>query len=242
MMNNTYVLLFISVYFMASRKKTQRKRSNEMSKKKSATSKTPIITVIVLIAVISIAAGTFFIMTQPSNDGTNTQNSGSDTGDSTENPIAVINTSMGIIKVELFKDKVPNTVNNFISYAEDGFYDGLVFHRVIDDFMIQGGGFKPDGSKKETRDPIDLEINKDVRHVDGAIAMARTSDPNSATSQFYICDGAQSFLDDNYAVFGVTIEGIDVVRNIASVETTTKHGMQDWPVEDIIIYNIRIEE
>jgi len=158
-----------------------------------------------------------------------------------DNPIAIIDTSMGTIKVELFKDKVPNTVANFISYANDGYYEGLVFHRVVDDFMIQGGGFNQDGSKKDTNDPINLEIHDDVRHVDGAIAMARTNDPNSATSQFYICDGAQSFLDDNYATFGVTIEGIDIVRDIALVGITTKNGMQNWPVEDVIINSITIE-
>ena len=160
------------------------------------------------------------------------------------NPIAVIDTSMGAIKVELYQDLVPNTVENFIKLANDGFYDGLVFHRVIDDFMIQGGGFETDGSKKESPyGTIDLEINEEVRHVDGAIAMARTSDPNSATSQFYICDGSQSFLDDQYAAFGVTIEGIDVVREIAALDpehTTTKYGMQNWPEDDVIINSIII--
>ncbi|OYT29614.1 cyclophilin [Thermoplasmatales archaeon ex4572_165] len=150
---------------------------------------------------------------------------------------------MGTIKVELFKDKVPNTVDNFIKLANAGFYEDLVFHRVMDDFMIQGGGFSSDGIQKQSPyGTIDLEISVDVRHVDGAIAMARTNDPNSATSQFYICDGAQSFLDDNYAAFGVTIEGIDIVRAIALVDTTTKNGMQNWPVEDVIINKITIEE
>ena len=157
------------------------------------------------------------------------------------NPIALIDTSEGTIAVELFIDKVPNTVTNFIDLATSGFYKNLVFHRVIDDFMIQGGGFKTDGTRKESPfGTIDLEINPEVRHVDGAIAMARTSDPNSATSQFYICDGAQSYLDDDYAVFGVVIYGMNVVRNIASVETTTKYGMQDWPVEDVMINDITI--
>lgn len=158
------------------------------------------------------------------------------------NPLAFINTSQGMITVGLYEDKVPNTVQNFINYANDDFYDGLVFHRVIDDFMIQGGGFYPDGTKKDTDDPINLEIDKSIRHVDGAIAMARTNDPNSATSQFYICDGPQSFLDDDYAVFGVTIDGLDVVRTIASVNTTTKHNMQNWPADDVMINSITIVE
>ena len=159
-----------------------------------------------------------------------------------ENSIALIDTTRGTIVIELYEDKVPNTCENFIKLANDGFYDGLVFHRVKDDFMIQGGGFTFDGTKKESPyGTIDLEINTEVRHVDGAIAMARTSDPNSATSQFYICDGAQSFLDDNYAAFGVVIDGMDVVRDIASVSTTTKNGMNDWPVDDVTINSIIIE-
>ena len=167
----------------------------------------------------------------------------------TFNPIAFIDTSMGIIYVELYEDKVPNTVNNFINLANDNFYDGLVFHRVIDDFMIQGGGFEPDGTRMESPyEPIDLEINPDVHHVDGAIAMARTSDPNSATSQFFINDGPQDQLEpggvdpNGYAAFGVVLEGIDIVRTIASVDTTSKYGMQDWPVEDIIIDSITISK
>ena len=156
---------------------------------------------------------------------------------------------MGTIKVELFKNKVPNTVDNFIKRANDGFYDGLVFHRVIDDFMIQGGGFTYDGTNKESPyGAINLEINPEVRHVDGAIAMARTSDPNSATSQFFINDGPQPDLEprgvdhDGYAAFGVVIEGIEIVRAIASVDTDTKNNMQNWPVDDVIINSITIED
>jgi cyclophilin family peptidyl-prolyl cis-trans isomerase len=160
---------------------------------------------------------------------------------SDNNPIVSIDTSMGEITIELYIDKAPNTCQNFIKLASDGFYENLVFHRVIDDFMIQGGGFDQDGTRKESPyGPIDLEIHPDVRHVDGAIAMARTTDPNSATSQFYICDGAQTGLDDEYAVFGKTINGIEIVRNIASVDTTTKHNMNDWPVNDIIINSITV--
>lgn len=167
----------------------------------------------------------------------------------TVNPIAFIDTSMGMIYVELYEDEVPNTVNNFINLANDNFYDGLVFHRVIDGFVIQGGGLYPDGSQKESPyGSIDLEINPDVHHVDGAIAMARTSDPNSATSQFFIDDGPQSQLEpggvdpNGYAAFGVVLDGIDIVREIASVDTTTKYGMEDWPVEDVIINSIIINK
>ncbi|HEC81695.1 MAG TPA: peptidylprolyl isomerase [Thermoplasmatales archaeon] len=156
--------------------------------------------------------------------------------------IAVIETSMGTIKVELYTNKMPITTANFIKLANDGFYNGLVFHRVIKGFVIQGGGFYPNGTLKESPyGPIQLETSPDVTHVDGAISMARTSDPNSATSQFFICDGPQHFLDGQYAAFGKVIEGMDVVRAIASVNTTTKNGMQDWPVNDVVINSVTIE-
>lgn len=158
-----------------------------------------------------------------------------------ERAIAVIKTNMGTIKAELYTDKVPITTENFIKLANDGFYNGLVFHRVIKGFVIQGGGFYPNGTYKPSPyGTIPLEIDKSLTHVDGALGMARAMDPNSATSQFYICDGPQHFLDGKYAVFGRVIEGIDVVRAIASVETTTKYGMANWPVEDVIIYSISI--
>jgi len=166
---------------------------------------------------------------------------------SNQYPLAIINTSKGTIIAELYIDKVVKTVGNFIDLANDGFYNNTVFHRIIDDFMIQGGGFNTDGSYKESPyGPIDLDIHPDLHHVDGAIAMARTSDPNSATSQFFIDDGAQPQLEPGgvdeygYAVFGAVIDGMNVVRKIASVETTTKNGMQDWPVDDVIIYSITV--
>ncbi|VVB59282.1 Cyclophilin type peptidyl-prolyl cis-trans isomerase/CLD [uncultured archaeon] len=165
------------------------------------------------------------------------------------NSIAVMNTTMGTIIVELYEDKMPITSANFIKLANDGFYNGLVFHRVIDDFVIQGGGYYPNGTQKiSPYGPIDLEINPDVHFLDGTIGMARTSDPNSATSQFFIDDGAQPHLDYNssnpnpngYAAFGRVVVGIDVVRAIAAVDTKTKYFMRDWPVNDIIIDSIII--
>jgi len=153
--------------------------------------------------------------------------------------IAVMHTNMGTIKLAFYDDLAPVTVNNFVELANIGFFDGLVFHRVIDDFMIQGGGYDVNGSyTKSPLGTIDLEIHPNARHVDGAISMARTNDPNSATSQFFICDGPQSFLDDNYAVFGIVIEGIEVIRDIASVETMRKHRMDDWPVEEVVINEV----
>ena len=213
----------------AKKSSSSRKRSKPVAPKKTNPN-IKIIGILAVIAIVIIVSAVFLI-----------------TRGAEENPIAVINTSMGTIRVELYQDKVPNTCENFINYANDGFYDGLVFHRVIDDFMIQGGGFYPNGTKKDTKDPIDLEINEEVRHVDGAIAMARTSDPNSATGQFFINDGPQPDLEpggvdpNGYAAFGVVIEGIEIVRAIASVDTTTKNNMQNWPVEDVTINSIIIE-
>ena len=159
------------------------------------------------------------------------------------NPIAIINTTMGTIKVDLYQNFTPITVNNFIDLSNNGFYENLFFHRVIDDFVIQGGGYDKSGNlHKSPYDNIIFETHQDARHVNGAIAMARSQDLNSASTQFYICDGPQSFLDDQYAVFGRVFEGMNVVRNIASVETNTKYNLDDWPVEDIIIHNIIIED
>lgn len=159
------------------------------------------------------------------------------------NRTATIETSMGTIKIELYEDKASITTANFIKYANDGFYNGTIFHRVIDNFMIQGGGFYPNLTEKTpTYPPISLEIKPELKHVDGAVAMARTSDPNSATSQFYICDGPQPNLDDNYAVFARVIEGMDIVRNIASVQTQTENDMENVPVEDVIIIGVTISE
>ena len=165
------------------------------------------------------------------------------------NSIAVMNTTMGTIILELYEDKMPITAANFIKLANDGFFNGLVFHRVIDDFVIQGGGYYPNGTQKiSPYDPINLEINPDVHHLDGTIGMARTSDPNSATSQFFIDDGAQPRLDYNssnpnpngYAAFGRVVVGIDVVHAIAAVETKTRYFMKDWPVTDVIINSVTI--
>ena len=159
----------------------------------------------------------------------------------TQNTFILMNTSMGLMKIHLYNDLAPVTVQNFLDLIAIDFFDRLVFHRVIDDFVIQGGGYDTNGSnKKSPFGPIDLEIHPDGRHIDGALGMARTSDANSATSQFYICDGPQHFLDNNYAVFGVVVEGIDVVRRIASVDTTIRYGLEDWPLEDVIINDISI--
>ena len=157
-----------------------------------------------------------------------------------EQGIVVLQTNYGNIEVELYTEKAPITTENFLSYVREGFYDGLVFHRVIEGFMIQGGGFTQQMEQKETKDPIKLETHPDLKNVRGTLAMARTNDPDSATSQFFINVVDNPFLDaragnDGYAVFGKVISGMDVVDKIKSVETETKAVYDDWPVENVII-------
>lgn len=154
-----------------------------------------------------------------------------------ENRIAGIETSMGVMTVELYEEQAPITTSNFIELANRGFYNDLIFHRVIDDFMIQGGDPKGDGTGGSEK-TIELEIHPQLTHVDGAVAMARSQHPDSASSQFYICDGAQPKLDGDYAVFGRVTDGMDVVRAIAQVET----GARDRPVENVTIIRITIQE
>ena len=142
---------------------------------------------------------------------------------------------------ELKESDAPNTCANFRNYVQDQFYDGLIFHRVKDAFMIQGGGFYSGMTQKPpTYAPINLEISPNLRHLDGYVAMARTTDPNSATSQFYICDGPQPSLDDQYAVFGQVVSGMDVVRAISAVPTTTVGTHGDVPMNDVTIISVRL--
>jgi len=150
----------------------------------------------------------------------------------------VLETSMGNIEIEIDEQNAPISTENFLSYVNDGYYDGTIFHRVIDGFMIQGGGFTPDGSQKQTKEAIQLEAN--LPNNLGTVAMARTNDPNSATSQFFINVADNAFLNkapgnDGYAVFGKVTAGMDIVNKIKSVDTTNKGGQQDWPVEDVVI-------
>ena len=154
-----------------------------------------------------------------------------------ENRIADIDTSMGTMTVELYETRAPDTTSNFIELANRGFYNDLIFHRVIDDFMIQGGDPKGDGTGGSEK-TIKLETHPELTHVDGAVAMARSQHPDSASSQFYICDGAQPMLDGDYAVFGRVINGMDVVRAIAQVETDSR----DRPIENVTIIRITIQE
>ena len=231
------------------------KSSNKKENKKNLTAMALAIFIVLMLVLSSV-----YIIASNFGDSDNSQNSENNyTNDpgyisalaNTQYPVAVLETSKGAIAVELYDDKVPNTCQNFINLVKDNFYTNLVFHRVAniystypDRYIIQGGGFDREGNKKESPfGTIDLEINEDVRHVDGAISMARTDDPNSATSQFYICDGVHDFLDDNYAAFGKVIYGMDVVQEIAGVSTGTKtlpsgQPMSNWPKEEIITNKI----
>lgn len=155
-----------------------------------------------------------------------------------ESSVVVIETKMGKIKMELFENEAPITTSNFKRLVKIGFYDGLIFHRIVRNFVIQGGAFYPDGRYKESPyGNIPLEINESLKHVDMAVGMARAKEPDSASSQFYICVGAQHFLDGQYAVFGKVIKGMDVVRAINSFDpqyTYTRLGFANWPKGEII--------
>jgi cyclophilin family peptidyl-prolyl cis-trans isomerase len=149
-------------------------------------------------------------------------------------------TTMGTFTAEIYEDKAPLSAANFLQYVRDGFYNGTIFHRVIPGFVIQGGGFEAGMKEKRTRSPIKLEVAAKLKHEDGSLSMARTMDPDSGTSQFFVCDGGQRALDskgprDGYAVFGKVTEGIDVVRKIARVKTTRRGHHDDVPAQDVVL-------
>lgn len=157
-----------------------------------------------------------------------------------------LNTTYGKILVELDPERAPETVDNFLQYVRDGHFDGTVFHRVISNFMIQGGGFTPDMQQKPTREPVRNEAGNGLSNETYAIAMARTSDPHSATAQFFINVADNHFLDQarspdgwGYTVFGKVTEGTDTVDKIKAVATGNKGFHQDVPLEDVIIESAR---
>jgi peptidyl-prolyl cis-trans isomerase B (cyclophilin B) len=161
-----------------------------------------------------------------------------------------LETNKGDIKLELDAEKAPATVANFLEYARAGHYDNTVFHRVIGGFMIQGGGFDTSMKQKSTKAPVKNEADNGLKNVTGTIAMARTSDPHSATAQFFINVSDNAFLDFKsptpqgwgYAVFGRVTDGMDVVRSIEKVQTGNKAGHQDVPLTDVIIKKVIIEQ
>lgn len=167
-----------------------------------------------------------------------------------DNPVVVMETNKGTVKIELWADKAPITVENFLRYTDNAFFDGLIFHRVIPGFMIQGGGFSPDMVQKSTYEPIKNEAKADVPNDRGTLAMARTNVVDSATSQFFINLVDNDFLNHTdetargfgYAVFGAVIEGMDVVDAIAQVQTGAgRGGHQDVPTEPIVITSMSRE-
>lgn len=161
----------------------------------------------------------------------------------------VLHTSAGDITLELDSEKAPLSAANFKQYAEEGHYDGTIFHRVIDGFMIQGGGFEPGMKQKTTRSPIQNEADNGLSNQTGTIAMARTMEPHSASAQFFINVSDNDFLDHRaktpdgwgYAVFGKVTDGMDVINKIKNCETGIKAGHQDVPLEDIIIESVTVE-
>lgn len=164
--------------------------------------------------------------------------------------MVILKTNFGEIKIQLHADKAPKTVENFLSYVNEGFYNGTIFHRVISNFMIQGGGFESGLEQKECKAPIENEADNGLSNKNGSIAMARTNDPHSATAQFFINVKDNNFLDFSapnahgygYCVFGEVVEGMDIVEKIKAVETGNAGMHQDVPVEDVIIESATVSE
>jgi cyclophilin family peptidyl-prolyl cis-trans isomerase len=159
------------------------------------------------------------------------------------NPEVVMKTSLGEIRIELYEDKSPETVKNFLHYNDDRFFDGTIFHRVIDGFMIQGGGLTPELTEKPGYPPIKNEADNGVKNLRGTIAMARTQDIHSATSQFFINVKDNSFLDHSprgfgYCVFGKVTQGMDVVDRIKTVPTRSQGRYDDVPAEPVVILSV----
>ncbi len=192
-----------------------------------------------LVATLTLAIGAFSMGYAMAEDG-KPQNP--------NNPIVLMSTSMGDVKIELFKDKAPKTVENFLGYVNDEFYDGTIFHRVIPRFMIQGGGFAPDMKQKPTKAPVKNEAGNGLKNDLGTLAMARTSDVDSATAQFFVNVKDNDFLNHKndslqgfgYCVFGKVIEGLKVAQKIAGVQTGTKGTYEDVPVEPVVIKSMRV--
>jgi len=164
-----------------------------------------------------------------------------------ENPKVILDTTKGQITIELYPGKAPETVKNFLAYVDGGFYNGTIFHRVIPNFMIQGGGFASDMQQKPTRPPIKIESDNGLKNERGTIAMARTQDPNSATAQFFINSADNAFLNFTaktvqgwgYAVFGKVVQGMEVLDEISKVKTGAKGMHRDVPADPIVITNAK---
>ncbi|HGJ5889852.1 MAG TPA: peptidylprolyl isomerase B [Arsenophonus apicola] len=164
--------------------------------------------------------------------------------------MVTFHTIFGDIVIKTFDEKSPITVKNFLDYCRDGFYDNTIFHRVINGFMIQGGGFEPGMQQKTTKDPIKNEANNELKNKRGTLAMARTNDPHSATAQFFINVVDNDFLNFRseqhdgwgYCVFGEVVDGMDIVNKIKEVKTGRSGLHQDVPIEDVIIERVTVNE
>ncbi|TMN83971.1 MULTISPECIES: peptidylprolyl isomerase [unclassified Pseudoalteromonas] len=162
--------------------------------------------------------------------------------------MVVLHTNFGDITIKMFEQEAPNTVKNFLEYANAGFYNGTIFHRVIDGFMVQGGGFVSGMEQKDVNDPIQNEANNGLSNKVGTLAMARTPDPHSATAQFFINVNNNDFLNHSsetsqgwgYCVFAEVVEGMDIVEKIKGVATGSNGFHQDVPLEDVIIENVTV--
>ena len=164
------------------------------------------------------------------------------------NPIVEMSTSLGTVRMELYADKAPKTVENFLQYVKDRFYDGTVFHRVIPGFMVQGGGFTGQMEQKKTREPVANEAQNGLKNTLGTVAMARTPNPHSATAQFFINVADNDFLNFTgptqqgfgYCVFGRVTQGMEVIDKIAAVPTGNQGGHQNVPLKPVVIQSVRI--
>ena len=169
--------------------------------------------------------------------------------DKSAHPTLLMKTNLGNIEIELYPDKAPQTVENFLQYAKDGHFDNTIFHRVIPGFVVQGGGFTVDFKQKPTRAPVTIESDNGLKNKRGTLSMARTSDPNSATSQFFINLNDNVSLDFRsktnsgwgYAVFGKVTKGMDIVDQMAKVKTVSNGGHQDVPVNPIEIQSVTVQ-
>jgi len=201
-------------------------------------------TIFIILAIVIVIAIIIFGVMKTTGNAINMTATGN-TKNMAKNPQVLIKTNQGDITLELYSDKAPITVKNFLEYVKSGTYEGTVFHRVIKGFMIQGGGFTTQGQEKPTNAPIKLESNNGLKNLQGTIAMARTNVADSATDQFFINTVDNDFLNyapgnPGYAVFGKVITGMDVVQKIEASKTTTKNRMEDWPVNDIVINKIEV--
>ena len=218
---------------------SDRKRSRPVTRQSVLKKNKLLLLIIIFIVIISLISAIVIINPFKVNEKVNNQDDTTEEG----NPIAIFNTSKGTFKVELYKNIASKTVDNFVKLVNDGFYDGMIFHRISNDFMIQAGKSYPDGTQKES--PYgNIEFEGNGEHVDGAISMASTGAGVGGSAEFFICDGSQSFLDGNYAAFGKVIENISIVGDIAdephdgSFEPNPGGGK---PLENIIINSITIE-